>query len=50
MNGIIVDDEQIYDFCADVLVEKIRCLEIDGISIEDIYDKSLGDLNVLDIL
>lgn len=34
----------------DVLVEKIRCLEIDGISIEDIFDKSFGDLDVLDIL
>lgn len=34
----------------DVLVEKIRCLEIDGISIEDIFDKSLGDLDVQDIL
>ena len=34
----------------DVLVDKIRGLEIDGINISRIFNGHLGDLDVLDIL
>ena len=37
-----------HDF--NVLVDKIRVFEIDGICIEEIFNESLGGLNVLDIL
>lgn len=34
----------------DVLVDKVRGLGIDGISIERIFDEHLGDLDILDVL
>ena len=34
----------------DILVERIRCLEIDGVSTERIFNEDLGGLDVLDIL
>ena len=34
----------------DILVEKIRCLDIDGITVEQIFNERLGDLKILDIL
>lgn len=34
----------------DILVDKVRRLEIDGISIEYIFNEHLGGLDVLDIL
>ena len=34
----------------DVLVDKVRSLEIDGVSIELIFNKHLGCLDVLDVL
>ncbi len=37
-----------YEF--DILVERTRCLEIDGVSIERIFNEDLGGLDVLDVL
>lgn len=34
----------------DNLVDKVRILEINGISIEQIFNKNLGGLDVLDVL
>ena len=34
----------------DVLVDKVRHLEIDGVSVEKIFDEDLGGLDVIDVL
>lgn len=34
----------------DILVDKVRSLEIDGVRIEQIFNESLGRLDVIDVL
>ncbi len=34
----------------DVLVDKVKIIEIEGLSIENIFNKQLGELEILDIL
>lgn len=34
----------------DILVERARCLEIDGVSIERIFNEDFGGIDVLDVL
>ena len=34
----------------DMLVDRVRQLEIDGVRMEDIFDEGLGGLDVMDVL